>query len=206
MTTSICYLSIYLHQHRPSGPSDHLFGSPVRPARTLSGTAGYRPGNNNIFCYYSIYYNDIAVHNLVLPGPDRGGQRPWKKKFRTTFEYSKITRSRYMSNIRILHLQARIWRKSRQSIVVDSPRPRGRNEDHHRSEHYCERWPDMENISFNVDQLVRLSRTEQAQRLEEAERRIDDVQRAAANDPVTLNWVDQQRQYLVEMQHQIFAC
>jgi hypothetical protein len=64
----------------------------------------------------------------------------------------------------------------------------------------------MENISFNVDQLVRLSRTEQAQRLEEAERRIDDVQRAAANDPVTLNWVDQQRQYLVEMQHQIFAC
>ena len=64
----------------------------------------------------------------------------------------------------------------------------------------------MENISFNVDQLVRLSRTEQAQRLEEAERRIDDIQRAAANDPVTLNWVDQQRQYLVEMQHQIFVC
>jgi hypothetical protein len=64
----------------------------------------------------------------------------------------------------------------------------------------------MENISFDVDQLVRLNRTEQAQRLEEAERRIDDVQRAAANDPVTLNWVDQQRQYLVEMQHQIFAC
>ena len=64
----------------------------------------------------------------------------------------------------------------------------------------------MENISFDVDQLVSLNRTEQAQRLEEAERRIDDVQRAAANDPVTLNWVDQQRQYLVEMQHQIFAC
>jgi len=64
----------------------------------------------------------------------------------------------------------------------------------------------MENISFDVDQLVRLNRTEQALRLEEAERRIDDVQRAAANDPVTLNWVDQQRQYLVEMQHQIFAC
>jgi len=64
----------------------------------------------------------------------------------------------------------------------------------------------VENISFDVDQLVRLNRTEQAQRLEEAERRIDDVQRAAANDPVTLNWVDQQRQYLVEMQHQIFAC
>ena len=64
----------------------------------------------------------------------------------------------------------------------------------------------MENITFDVDQLVRLNRTEQAQRLEEAERRIDDVQRAAANDPVTLNWVDQQRQYLVEMQHQIFAC
>jgi hypothetical protein len=63
-----------------------------------------------------------------------------------------------------------------------------------------------ENISFDVDQLTRLNRTEQAQCLEEAERRIDDVQRAAANDPATQNRVDQQRQYLVEMQHQIFEC
>ena len=64
----------------------------------------------------------------------------------------------------------------------------------------------MENIFFDVNQLTCLGRTEQAQRLEEAERQIDDVQRAAANDPVTLNWVDQQRQYLVEMQHKIFEC
>ena len=64
----------------------------------------------------------------------------------------------------------------------------------------------LENIIFDVDQLSHLSRTEQAQRLEEAERRIDDIQRAAANDPASLSWIDQQRQYLVEMQHLIFEC
>ena len=64
----------------------------------------------------------------------------------------------------------------------------------------------MGNIFFDVDQLARLGRTEQAQRLEEAERRIDDVQRAAANDPATQTWVDLQRKYLVEMQYQIFEC
>ena len=64
----------------------------------------------------------------------------------------------------------------------------------------------MENISFDVDELSRLSKIEQAQRLEEAERRIDEVQRAAADDPDSLTWVSQQRQYLVEMQHLIFEC
>ncbi|MGD2112021.1 MAG: hypothetical protein PVI50_01460 [Gammaproteobacteria bacterium] len=64
----------------------------------------------------------------------------------------------------------------------------------------------MENITFDVDELTRLGRTEQAQRLEEAERRIDEVQRAAADDPDSLHWVEQQRQYLVEMQHLIFEC
>jgi hypothetical protein len=64
----------------------------------------------------------------------------------------------------------------------------------------------LENIFFDVDQLSRLSRTEQAQRLEEAERQIDDVQRAAANDPDSLTWIDQQRKYLVDMQHLIFEC
>lgn len=64
----------------------------------------------------------------------------------------------------------------------------------------------MGNIFFDVDQLSRLSRTEQAQRLEEAERRIDDVQRTAASDPATQTWVDRQRKYLVETQCQIFEC
>jgi hypothetical protein len=64
----------------------------------------------------------------------------------------------------------------------------------------------MENIFFDVDQLARMNRTEQAQCLEEAERRSDDVHRAAANDPATLSWVYQQRQDQVEMQHQIFEC
>ncbi len=64
----------------------------------------------------------------------------------------------------------------------------------------------MNNITFDVNELSRLSKIEQAQRLEEAERRIDEVQRAAADDPDSLNWVSQQRQYLVDMQHLIFEC
>ena len=64
----------------------------------------------------------------------------------------------------------------------------------------------MESIFFDVNQPTHLSRNEQARGLEEAERQTDDVQRAAANDPDTLNRVDQQRQYLVEMQHKIFEC
>ena len=64
----------------------------------------------------------------------------------------------------------------------------------------------MENITFDVDELSRLDTMEQARRLEEAARRIDEVQRAAAGDPDSLTWVNQQRQYLVEMQHLIFEC
>jgi len=64
----------------------------------------------------------------------------------------------------------------------------------------------LENIFFDVAQLSRLGRTEQAQRLEEAERQIDDIQRAAANDPASLTWIDQQRKYLVDMQQLIFEC
>ena len=43
----------------------------------------------------------------------------------------------------------------------------------------------LENIFFDVDQLSRLSRTEQAQHLVEVARQIDDRQRAAANDPAS---------------------
>ena len=64
----------------------------------------------------------------------------------------------------------------------------------------------MENIFFDVDRLAPPNRTEQAQYLEEAECRSDDVHRAAANDPATLSWVYLQRQEQVEMQHQIFEC
>ena len=53
----------------------------------------------------------------------------------------------------------------------------------------------MENIFFDVAQLTCLSRTERAQRLEEAERQIDDIQRAAANDPVSFlrEWVSRDK-------------
>jgi len=64
----------------------------------------------------------------------------------------------------------------------------------------------LENIFFDVAQLSRLSRIEQAQCLEQAERQIDDIQRAAANDPASSSWIDQQRKYLVDMQHLIFEC
>ena len=64
----------------------------------------------------------------------------------------------------------------------------------------------MENITFDVDEMSSLDEVEQAMRLEEAQRRIDEVQRAAAGDPDSLRWVRQQRQYLVDMQHLIFTC
>ena len=64
----------------------------------------------------------------------------------------------------------------------------------------------MENITFDVDELSSLDKIEQAQRLEEAARRIDDVQRAAADDTDLKHWVERQRQYLVDMQHLIYEC
>jgi DNA-binding SARP family transcriptional activator len=64
----------------------------------------------------------------------------------------------------------------------------------------------LDNISFDVDELSQLDKTEQAQRLEEAARRIDEVQRAAADDTDLLQWVKRQRQYLVDMQHLIYEC
>ncbi len=64
----------------------------------------------------------------------------------------------------------------------------------------------MENITFDVDELSRLDKVEQARRLEEVERWIDEVQRAAADDPDSQQWVRQQRQYLVDTQHLIFTC
>ncbi len=64
----------------------------------------------------------------------------------------------------------------------------------------------MEDITFDVDELSSLDSMEQAQCLEQAARRIDEVQRAAAGDSDSQHWVDQQRQYLVNMQHLIFEC
>ena len=64
----------------------------------------------------------------------------------------------------------------------------------------------MENISFDVDELSSLGTIEQAQRLEEAARWIDEVERAAADDLDLLRWVERQRQYLVDMQHLIIEC
>lgn len=64
----------------------------------------------------------------------------------------------------------------------------------------------MENINLDVNELTCLNKIEQAQRFEEAERWIDEVQRVATDDPHRLQWIARQRQYLMDMQQLIFEC
>ena len=110
-----------------------------------------------------------------------------------------------MSNFRALQWPTRNHRKCRQSFVVDRPRPAWRN--HLLIGQVLLRGAiPLENITFDVDELSRLDKIEQAQRLEEAARRIDEVQRAAADDNDLMQWVERQRQYLVDMQHLIYEC
>jgi len=52
----------------------------------------------------------------------------------------------------------------------------------------------LENIFFDADQLSRLSRTEQAQCLEKAERQTDDTNVLPLMIQPPLQWIDQQRQ------------
>ena len=61
-------------------------------------------------------------------------------------------------------------------------------------------------LSLLMMRLQLLDCTIQAQRLEEAARRIDEIQRAAADDTDLLQWVKRQRQYLVDTQHLIYEC
>lgn len=62
----------------------------------------------------------------------------------------------------------------------------------------------MENISIDVEELHGLDRIEQAQRFEEAHRRIDEVQRVAPGDATLTEWIQCQRQHLTAMQKLIF--
>jgi hypothetical protein len=62
----------------------------------------------------------------------------------------------------------------------------------------------LENINLDVNELSCLDKIEQAQRFEEAHRQIDELQRAASGDPSFRQWVEQQRQYLTDMQQVIF--
>ena len=62
----------------------------------------------------------------------------------------------------------------------------------------------MDNISIDVEELHSLNRTEQAQRFEEAHRRIDDIQRVAPGDVSLTKWIERQRQRLTDMQQLIF--
>ena len=62
----------------------------------------------------------------------------------------------------------------------------------------------MDNISSDVEELHSLNREEQAQRFEEAHRRIDDIQRIATGDTALSKWIERQRQHLTDMQQLIF--
>ena len=62
----------------------------------------------------------------------------------------------------------------------------------------------LENISIDVEELHGLDRIEQAQRFEEAHRRIDEVQRIAPGDAALTEWIQRQRQHLTAMQQLIF--
>jgi DNA-binding SARP family transcriptional activator len=62
----------------------------------------------------------------------------------------------------------------------------------------------LENITLDVHELACLDKIEQAQRFEEVHRQIDELQRAASDDPCFRKWVEQQRQYLTDMQQMIF--
>jgi len=62
----------------------------------------------------------------------------------------------------------------------------------------------LKNIIFDVNELIRLDKIEQAQRFEEAERQIDEIQRIAAGNPSSQQWVVQQRKYIMKMQYLLF--
>jgi len=62
----------------------------------------------------------------------------------------------------------------------------------------------LENITLDVHELACLDKIEQAQRFEEVHRQIDELQRAASNDPRFRKWAEQQRQYITDMQQMIF--
>jgi hypothetical protein len=62
----------------------------------------------------------------------------------------------------------------------------------------------LENIILDVNELSCLDKIEQAQRFEEVHRQIDELQRAAPGDPSLRQWVEQQRQYITDMQQMIF--
>jgi hypothetical protein len=62
----------------------------------------------------------------------------------------------------------------------------------------------LDNIAFDVEELHGLDRIEQAQRFEEAHRRIDEVQRVAPGDAALTEWIERQRQRLTDMQQLIF--
>ena len=62
----------------------------------------------------------------------------------------------------------------------------------------------LENISIDVEELHGLDRIEQAQRFEEAHRRIDEVQRVAPGNVALTEWIQRQRQRLTAMQQLIF--
>jgi hypothetical protein len=68
----------------------------------------------------------------------------------------------------------------------------------------CRRTITLENINLDVNELACLDKIEQAQRFEEVHRQIDELQRAAYDDPRFRKWAERQRQYITNMQQLLF--
>jgi uncharacterized protein YicC (UPF0701 family) len=57
----------------------------------------------------------------------------------------------------------------------------------------------LDAITLDVAELANLSRIEQARLVEDAERRIDDIQRSITQiDHETRQWIEQQRRHIVD--------
>jgi hypothetical protein len=112
------YIPVYFNPKKPqSTPSDSISIPTTPPLENVASA----PRRIVYLLLISIDYKIYSVHEYTHFRQKPDHRRYAKKIFPATFEYTKITRSRYTSNIRPLHPHTRKWRKSRQSIVVDSP-------------------------------------------------------------------------------------
>jgi hypothetical protein len=62
-----------------------------------------------------------------------------------------------------------------------------------------------ESITLDVNELACLDKVEQAKRLEQLHRQIDELLRSACDDPRFQEWAEQQRGYLTDMQQMLFS-
>lgn len=61
-------------------------------------------------------------------------------------------------------------------------------------------------LGIDVEQLAGLSVTEQAWRIESAERELDALERRATNDADTSQHIGRMRQHILDIQKQLYGC